>query len=157
SQLVVDAGYAIDGCGNDVVLACAQTLDLAPMIRELQARVRGGVDCTDPCPPPPSPTPTAPSPASRPPSHPSRAHRYHLYARYTERADQPVAAYPIGGDCDAGAPSCEPTRIVEGIAFELRCPPLPTPGHTMADRLAGLPPDLASLVDKAIVYARYHA
>jgi hypothetical protein len=145
SQVVIGAGHAIDGCGNDLVLGCARTLDLAPMIRELQARQRGGIDCTDPCPPPAS--------------QPAKPHRhYALYARYTERPDQPVAAYPVGDDCDAGAPSCEPTRILEGIGFELRCPPPAAAAATLADRLAacaGAPDGSASLVDRAIVYARY--
>ena len=124
SKVTVEAGYAIDGCGNDLVLTCARTLDLAPLIRELQARLRGS-DCTDPCPPP----------ASQPADAPHR--QYCLYARYVERPDQPVAAFPVGDDCDAStAPSCEPTRILEGITFELRCPPPAPPAETMADRLA---------------------
>jgi hypothetical protein len=146
SQVVVEAGYAIDGCGNDLVLGCARTLDLAPMIRELRARQRGGADCTDPCPPPASQTAPAP-------------HRhYALYARYTERADQPVAAYPVGDDCEAsGAPSCEATRILEGIAFELRCPAPAGAAETMAARLASCPGGLdpGGFADKALVYARY--
>jgi hypothetical protein len=125
ARIVVEAGHAIDGCGNDLVLTCARTLDLAPLIRELQARQRSGSDCTDPCPPP----------ASQPADAPHR--QYCLYARYSERPDQPVAAYPVGDDCDASTtPSCEPTRILEGITFELRCPPPAPPAETMADRLA---------------------
>ena len=125
SKVTVEAGYALDGCGNDLVLTCARTLDLAPLIRELQARQRSGSDCTDPCPPP----------ASQPADAPHR--KYCLYARYVERPDQPVAAFPVGDDCDASTtPSCEPTRILEGVTFELRCPPPAPPAETMADRRA---------------------
>ena len=118
-QVVVDPGYALDCCGNDLVLTCKQILDLAPMIRELASHKDCG--CTDPC---SDPTVTQTSTLStnhgqlEPATKPCRT--YCLYARYGERPDQPVAAYPVGGNCDAS--SCEPTRIVEGITFELRCP-----------------------------------
>lgn len=116
SQIIVQPGYALDCCGNDLVLTCKRTLDLAPMIRELAARKDGG--CTDPC-PPPAPVTGEDKKGDKPEVPPYR--EYCLYARYAERPDQPVAAYPVGDDCDAV--TCEPTRIVEGIVFELRCPP----------------------------------
>lgn len=113
SQIVVQPGFALDCCGNDLVLTCEKTLDIAPMIRELAARK--GAGCTEPCPPPS----TSLSTSSEASKKPAEIKQYFLYARYAERADQPVAAYPVGEDCDAA--SCEPTRIVEGIVFELRC------------------------------------
>jgi hypothetical protein len=112
-QIVVEPGYALDCCGNDLVLTCKQTLDLAPMIRALAAKKDCG--CTDPC-----SDPTVAQTANNSEKDPKPCKTYCLYARYAERPDQPVAAYPVGGDCDAA--SCEPTRIVEGITFELRCP-----------------------------------
>lgn len=145
SQLVVEPGYAIDDCGNDLVLGCTRTLDLAPMIRELQARERGGIDCAEPCPPPAIQAPPAP-------------HRhYDLYARYTERADQPVAAYQVDDDCSAA--SCEPTRILEGLAFELRCPAPAGVARTMSERLAGCAAMIEPSEDmtaQAVGYARLH-
>lgn len=118
-QIVIDPGYALDCCGNDLVLTCAQTLDMAPMIRALAAHKDCG--CTDPCADATvaqTSTPTNKEAEQNPPPKPCKT--YCLYARYGERPDQPVAAYPVAGDCDTA--SCEPTRIVEGITFELRCP-----------------------------------
>ena len=116
-QIVVDPGYALDCCGNDLVLTCKQILDIAPMIRELASHKDCG--CTDPCSDPTvAQTSTLSNQEQQPTAKPCKT--YCLYARYGERPDQPVAAYPVGGDCDTT--SCEPTRIVEGITFELRCP-----------------------------------
>ncbi|MGE5186603.1 MAG: hypothetical protein ACM31C_31320, partial [Acidobacteriota bacterium] len=113
-----DPGYALDCCGNDLVLTCKQTLDMAPMIRALSHNKDCG--CTDPC-----AEPTIAKTANqgkdeeqKPEQQPCK--QYCLYARYAERPDQPVATYPVAGDCDSA--SCEPTRVVEGIVFELRCP-----------------------------------
>lgn len=114
-EIVVQPGHALDGCGNDLVLTCQQTLDVAPMIRALAAQ-RGS--CTDPCQPPVS-SPSNGGEKPRQDAPPPNRH-YCLYAKYAERPDQPVAAYPVADDCDAA--SCEPTRILEGIVFELRCP-----------------------------------
>ena len=44
----VQPGYALDCCGNDLVLACPATLDINTMIRDLRA-ARLGKDCGDPC------------------------------------------------------------------------------------------------------------
>lgn len=116
-QIVVDPGYALDCCGNNLVLTCKQILDIAPMIRELASHKDCG--CTDPCSDPTiAQTSTPSNQDQKPTAKPCKT--YCLYARYGERPDQPVAAYPVGGDCDTT--SCEPTRIVEGITFELRCP-----------------------------------
>ncbi len=116
-QVVVDPGYALDCCGNDLVLTCKQILDLAPMIRELARHKDCG--CTDPC-AEPTVSQTSLSTSEDAQKTPPPCRTYCLYARYGERPDQPVAAYPVDGNCDAA--SCEPTRIVEGITFELRCP-----------------------------------
>jgi hypothetical protein len=107
SKLVVQPGYALDCCGNDLVLSCERTLDVAQMVRDLKAKLDGTGDCADPCGDPKTERPSAPR-------------TYCLYARYAERSDQPVSAYPVGDDCDASR--CEPTRVLEGISFELRCP-----------------------------------
>jgi hypothetical protein len=125
TQIVIEPGYALDCCGNDLVLTCQRTLDLAPMVRDLQARQKGRSDCTDPCPPP--------APGQQPPSEAATAKQYCLYLHYTERSDQPVAAYPVGDDCDAAR--CEPTRILEGVRFELRCPPPALRGASLQSAL----------------------
>jgi hypothetical protein len=50
-HLVVRPGYAIDCCGNDIVVPCEATLDVVQLVRDLRARTLGK-DCGDPCPPP---------------------------------------------------------------------------------------------------------
>jgi hypothetical protein len=128
TKIVVQPGYALDCCGNDLVLTCEQTLDIAPMIRELAARK--GKDCTDPCTEAKAADTKANTTGTA--AGQGRTEHYCLYARYAERSDQPVAAYPVGQDCDAA--SCEPTRILEGIAFELRCGKGPRP-RTVKDAI----------------------
>jgi hypothetical protein len=129
TQIVVQPGYALDCCGNDLVLTCQRTLDLAPMIRELSGRQKGRSDCTDPC-----PEPSAPAQQKQGQAEVASVKQYCLYIRYAERPDQPVSAYPVGDDCDAAR--CEPTRIVEGVSFELRCPPRAARASTMRERQA---------------------
>ena len=40
-------GYALDCCGNDIVVDCPETVDVLALVREL--RERTGVDCGEPC------------------------------------------------------------------------------------------------------------
>lgn len=180
-KVVVKPGYALDCCGNDLVLSCDRRLDLNQMIAALRAAQHGGHGCEDPCrqtkeqpacdpepqpddktsdqaPVPASPPrmqapPTPPSrfeppnrllppgwpdfdrqPGYRPPAErpttdqprpdcepvPPPPAEYCLYVRYDERPTEPVARYATDDDC--GELSCEPTRIAEGVTFELRCP-----------------------------------
>jgi hypothetical protein len=142
TQIVVEPGYALDCCGNDLVLTCERVLDLAPMIRDLQARLKGSPDCTDPCPPVVKQTSERKEEEAKP-------KQYCLYAVYAERPDQPVAAYPVGDDCDAGR--CEPTRILEGVTFELRCGP-PDPAKTMCDAIKACK-DVAGKQDELVALA----
>ncbi|HSN28697.1 MAG TPA: hypothetical protein VLT45_20565, partial [Kofleriaceae bacterium] len=134
-QIVVDPGYALDCCGNDLVLTCKQTLDMAPMIRALAKK--GDCGCTDPC-SDPAIAKTASQGKDELTTRDEQTKvkpckHYYLYARYAERPDQPVATYPVAGDCDST--SCEPTRVVEGIVFELRCA-AKAPDPTMHDAIA---------------------
>ena len=50
--VTVRPGYALDCCGNDLVLACPQQLDINAMVRDLKRSLRGVPDCGEPCPPP---------------------------------------------------------------------------------------------------------
>jgi hypothetical protein len=130
-QVTVNPGYALDCCGNDIVVSCSQTLDINKMIRELKMKLRGGVDCGDPC----AGTTTnsvsnangsSVTPAAMVNSNDSTTRStdtprtYCLYVDYCETPTDPVAPYSTGGSC--GAPTCEATRISEGFKFELRCP-----------------------------------
>jgi len=48
-QVTVQPGYALDCCGNDIVVPCAQTLDVNALVKRLRIERTGGVDCGDPC------------------------------------------------------------------------------------------------------------
>ena len=47
--IVVDPGFALDGCGNDIVVPCIVEIDINAMIRRLRIEALGGFDCGDPC------------------------------------------------------------------------------------------------------------
>jgi hypothetical protein len=148
--VIVRPGYALDCCGNDLVLACDRRLDINEMIAALREARHGGHGCPDPCQQdgkaPPCEEADQPgddkgevtgsdaAAAARvrfltdsddemqvlDRGQPVRGASYCLYLRYDERATEPVARYATGDDCGGG---CEPTRIAEGVTFELRCPP----------------------------------
>ena len=139
----VNPGYALDCCGNDLVLSCPQPLDINAMIRDLKRSLRGGYDCGDPCPPPKNGqgTPAEPAPGSslgganpagavanpRPTQSPvvpvhepkDTTRHYCLYIRYCETLTEPVTPYATDEGCSNQ--SCQPTRVNEGVSFELRC------------------------------------
>ena len=139
-RVIVNPGYALDCCGNDLTLACPQTLDINGMIRDLRRDQLGGYDCGDPC--------------SRP-KHENDEHedadklksvdpyKYCLYLRYCEQSSDPVMPYSTGDDC--GQPGCEPTRVREGVKFELRCRPLDDATNPLIQRLCGCVGDLDRL------------
>ena len=95
--VVVSPGYAIECCGNDILVSCPETLDIIDLVRDL--RQRTGVDCGEPC-------------DEQPPRD------YYLYVRYVETQTSPVAPY-TPDDCATG--DCEFSRVSEGYSFELRC------------------------------------
>lgn len=99
--VMVAPGFALDCCGNDLVLPCAEEVDVQALLRDLRKRQLQGYDCTDPC-------------------EDKGDHRtYGLYLTYRETPSDPVAPYDSGDAC--GQQGCEPTRICEGYGFELRC------------------------------------
>jgi hypothetical protein len=111
-KLIVQAGHALDCCGNDLVLECAVELDINAMVRDLRRNQLGGYDCGDPC------ADKSPKDPKNPKKTCSVRH-YSLYARYVEQDTDPVAPYDSGDAC--GGSSCEATRVREGVRFELRC------------------------------------
>jgi hypothetical protein len=119
----VQPGYALDCCGNDLVLACATTLNINTMIRDLRARL--GKDCGDPC--------SDQGKQSGATEKGAGTRRYCLYARYGEEATDPVAPYAIEEPC--GPTSCKPTRMREGISFVLKCPDHEPPANDLWRRL----------------------
>jgi len=145
-KIVVSSGYALDCCGNDIVVPCAVTLDVMQLIRDLRTRMLGK-DCgPDPCKPaeqtrpgsgtststttvtggfPPRPE-IVPYEAITPVSGETHVIRerpatYCLYVRYCEQQSGPVA--PYDGEEACGTGDCTDTRVREGFSFELRCPP----------------------------------
>ena len=121
-RVTVQSGYALDCCGNDIVVPCSQSLDVNALVRRLRIERTGGVDCGDPCTDEKAKVPTKPgsavgawskTPAPLPPAE------YCLYVKYCESATDPVSPYATDDPC--GAQACEATRVREGFTFELRC------------------------------------
>lgn len=127
-KVLVAPGYALDCCGNDIVVACRQELDVNRLIRDLRTKLRGGYDCGDPCAEKKEALPASPASSTRPlPGAPATpindveraGTKYCLYIHYCESESDPVSPYSTGDQC--GAATCEPSRVREGFRFELRC------------------------------------
>jgi hypothetical protein len=117
-RVLVQPGYSLDCCGNDIELSCKVELDINAMIRDLRQTRLGGYDCGDPCAQtPPSQHTTQPATA-KPGDDFTR--EYCLYVRYCEAETDLVSPYSPDQPCTPVA--CEPSRIREGLRFELRCP-----------------------------------
>jgi hypothetical protein len=99
--LTVTSGYALDCCGNDIVVGCPEELDALVLLDEL--RRRSGLDCGEPC-----------EDKSRRSPHDD----YLLVVRYDEHPEEPVAPYSQD-HCAVG--DCEFSRVREGYRFELVC------------------------------------
>ncbi|HEU4837590.1 MAG TPA: hypothetical protein VFS90_24385 [Pyrinomonadaceae bacterium] len=111
-RVIVHPGYAIDCCGNDLSLSCPQVVDLNALVRDLRKD-----DCVDPCPEPKKLKGKTETPIGD--DTPKPNFRFCLYIRYCEKPTDPVTPYSTGEDCVQVG--CEPTRIREGVTFELRC------------------------------------
>lgn len=126
-------GYALDCCGNDIVVPCEEIVDVLALARSLGgALTRYG--CADPCarekdsggtttPPRDDTVDHVPAAAERresdgPPAL-ERPQRYCLYLRYCESEAEPTTPYASTDPC--GTSVCEATRIREGYRFELSC------------------------------------
>ncbi|MFE2216588.1 hypothetical protein ACFW93_32195 [Streptomyces canus] len=103
--VLVAPGYALDCSGHDLMVACAQRVDIVALAREARARVTG-TDC------------------DRTPGHAEQGsdlRSYGLYIRYEEELTDPLAPYPAGEPC--GTAVCEASRVREGLRFLVR--PMP--------------------------------
>ncbi|MEV6345891.1 hypothetical protein [Actinoplanes sp. NPDC051851] len=135
-RVAVAPGYALDSRGNDLVVTCAERVDVPALLHDL--RIAGsGVDCGDDC-----------DDANR---------RYGLYLRYTEVPAEPVAAYPSE---DGPAIGSSPTRIRETYAFTLDH--AATADHayrpaTALDARLGEATEAAAVRASDAHLARYHA
>ena len=68
--VVVSPGYAIECCGNDILVSCPEEVNIIELVRDLRRST--GADCGEPC-----------------DKHPRQ--EYHLYVRYAETPTAPVA------------------------------------------------------------------
>ena len=136
-KVLVRPGYALDCCGNDIVVPCEEELDINAMVHRLRVEQLGGWDCGDPCDQPDGKDSATPyetngkgeEEAERMAVAPGKeldvkkrrtGRRYSLYVRYTEEVADPVAPYATDEPC--GDEGCKPSRIREGYEFKLRCP-----------------------------------
>ncbi len=108
--LTVTPGYALDCCGNDIVVGCPVQIDALALLSDL--RKREGLDCGEPC-------------------DDSSDRRYVLVVSYDEQPADPVAPY-AQDDCAVG--DCDFSRVREGYRFDLACEVRP-PEPSLFDRL----------------------
>lgn len=161
-HVIVHPGYALDCCGNDIVVPCPKELDILAMVRKLRIDSLGGYDCGDPCAETngggtKTPPKEAAKPAGqvdefagtdkKPPEKAPDFREYCLYVRYCEEETDPVTAYTTDEAC--GAQTCEPTRVREGFRFELRCPSPETEPHDIFWRIRRCFGELGELVRTA--------
>jgi hypothetical protein len=109
--LTVAPGYALDCCGNDIVVGCPEQVDALALLSDL--RRREGLDCGEPC-------------------EDNERRGYILVVSYAEQPTDPVAPY-AQDDCAVG--DCDFSRVREGYRFELVCE-VPEPDPSLFDRLA---------------------
>jgi hypothetical protein len=129
-SVVVRAGYALDCCGNDIVVPCDQTVDINQLVAELPH----DAGCADPCPPPVPKNDDQKNDDQKNDDQKDKEERagesetvakppprcYQLVVEYAETPGDLVAPYSTG---EEGASVCEPTRFHEGYRFALRCGP----------------------------------
>lgn len=171
-SVIVQPGYAVDCCGNEIMVPCAVELDLNAMVRALKV-ARHGQDCGDPC---AEPAPdrsaqsraggtalaaTAASAAGSTTADPAttdqappRGRRYCLYLNYCEEPADLVAPYTQDDTC---AVTCQPSRLREGFVFELRCPADEPAPASFIDRLQACIGDLRETDRKAANIERAQA
>ena len=138
-RVIVQPGYAVDCCGNEILVPCAVELDINAMVRALTISMQGQ-DCGDPCAEPVkdrSRQSRAPLAAAGPdaqlrrgarqatPNVPGddkaveRGRRYCLYLNYCEEPTDLVAPYSQDDSC---AVTCQPSRLREGFTFRAAVP-----------------------------------
>lgn len=117
-KVIVQPGYAIDCCGDDIVVPCEEELDILNMVDELRRKLLGR-DCRDPC----AENNNGKNGDAKHPDNPykNETHTYYLYINYCEQPTEYVAPYAFDEPCSDNR--CEHSRIHESYSFELRCPP----------------------------------
>ncbi|MFI1018326.1 hypothetical protein [Streptomyces sp. NPDC020965] len=118
--VVVRPGHALDCAGHDIVVPCAERVDVRGLVRE-QRIASLGVDCGDPC-------------------DDDGARRYGLFIRYEELSVEPVTPYATEEPCPS--PGCVPSRIQEGFRFLVKCDDVEDHRHNPGTRLLAALGDL---------------
>jgi hypothetical protein len=143
THVTVEAGYAIDPCGNDIVLAESTTVDFVSLVRDCRNRTQSAADCN-------------PFLATNLTGCEGADQTWCLTIAYAERDARPVAslrssagthgsaATTAGCGCGCNgngngkasstavdsvgrtATACEPTRVVETSTFDVACMPART-------------------------------
>jgi hypothetical protein len=152
-RVVVEPGYALDCCGNDIVVPCPVPLDINAMAREMR-RCGEDTDCRDPR-KKEKPASTRGRPTTSGDEQPDTTRYYCLYVKYCEDFGEPTAPYATDEPC--GAQSCEWTRVREGFRFELRCQECPADDKTIFDRIVECFPDffgekVATQIGRTLAY-----
>ncbi|WP_225830060.1 hypothetical protein [Streptomyces sp. NK08204] len=119
--VTVHPGHALDCAGNDIVVPCAEQVDVRALVREQRVSALG-VDCGENC-------------------DDEGGRRYGLYVRYQETPVEPVAPYATEEPCPS--PGCVPSRIQEGFRFVVRCDDFEDHRHNPGTRLLASIGDLA--------------
>lgn len=143
-SVLVGSGYALDCCGNDIVVPCREELDIPEMIRELRTATNGGYDC-GPCLPEADSTKDKEKDGADPGTEPRS---YWLYVRYAEQLSDPVEPYATDALCSPAG--CEASRVREGYQFFLRSHRCRTEHHDIITRVLACvdsPKDLLRLLD----------
>jgi hypothetical protein len=141
-RVIVQAGHAVDCCGNEIMVPCPVELDINGMVRDLKYRMLGH-DCGDPCADDERDPngnfdsnreidPVTGAERERFEHRKTEGKQYCLYVRYCETHADPVAPYTQDDKC---AVTCEPSRVNEGYEFELRCPTDEPDPPSIMDRL----------------------
>ena len=113
-MITVSPGYALDCCGNDIVLSCPYFIDVNAMIHDQ------GLDCGDPC--------------DEAKAEEGGQREYLLCVRYADTPSELVSPYSPGT-----TPTCVNTRYAESCMFELQCPPKKCePSSDLREKIADL-------------------
>ncbi len=140
TRVTVESGYALDPCGNDIVLPCSTTIDILQLIRDCRNRMQAATDCN-------------PFMATQLTGCEGADQTWCLTITYAEQDARPVAALRssagaptsaattpgCGCGCNGNgksttastavdsvgrtATACEPTRVVETATFGVACMP----------------------------------
>jgi len=104
-KVVVEPGYAIDCCGNDLVVCEAQEYDVIKRINQMKKKQK---ESSSPC---ESGTITEESSCSE------EEEKYYLVISYSEEEGKPTSALNAGDPCSIQR--CEPTRTKECFQLDL--------------------------------------